>query len=50
MMAINCCLRVEIFQDHAKIDSVVSLVKEKPNKHDVLSCRHVSILNVFSMI
>ena len=43
MLTINCCLHVGIFPDNANIASVVSLGKEKPNKHDVLSYRHVSI-------
>ena len=48
--AINCCLRQGIFQDNAKVASVVPLDKEKPDKYDVLNYRPVSILNVFSKI
>ena len=36
------------FPDSAKIVSVVSLDKGKPNKYDVLNFRPVSILNAFS--
>ena len=48
--AIYCCLRQGIFPENAKVASVVTLDKGKPDKYDVLNYKPVSILNAFSKI
>ena len=49
-IAINNCFRQGIFPDKIKIGSIVPLVKENPNKYDVLNYRAVNIPNAFSKI
>ena len=49
-IAINNSLKYGVFPDDAKIASVISLDKGKPNKNKISNFRPVSILNTFSKI
>ena len=47
-MAINNSLKYGVFQDDAKIASVIPIDKGKPNRNEILNFRPVSTLNTFS--
>ena len=47
-MAINNSPKYGVFQDDAKITSVIPIDKGKPNRNEILNFRPISILNTFS--
>ena len=48
IITINPSIENNVFQDNAKVGTVVSFEKGKPDKNDISNFREVSLLTTFS--